>query len=230
MQKASETLIGSWQQWLTAEEQQRAARFRFAQHRRVYILTRALEKTVLSHCTGMPHEQLAVQRDRWGKPRLAPCHGKLYFNISHTDDWVVIAVAQAGEIGVDVECSRRRVDIAGVARAFFHPDEYQALQQLDESRRSEYFFSLWTLKEAWIKAIGKGLAQSLRTAKFDLTTATRIMVSGEHTEHWQFRLLRLDASHVLALCMPLAVQHMELRYIIPPSDQSPLELPLLRWS
>lgn len=174
---------------------------------------------------------LEVQRDAFGKPHLQNYPLPLHYNLSHTEDWVVMAVCRVGELGVDVESSARSVEMEGVARAFFHADEHQALrQQVNPQAKIEHFFSLWTLKEAWVKGIGKGLAQCLRSICFDLRQAGSITARGSHVENWQFSLFRPDASHLLALCLPTAVRQLHVRCLTPLLHDASTTLPLLRQS
>jgi 4'-phosphopantetheinyl transferase len=80
------------------------------------------------------------------------------FSISHSGSWVVCAVDE-GPVGVDVE--RVRKYDPDIAKRFYHPNEYAAISALPEHERTGRFFDLWTIKESYIKAIGKGLSQSL---------------------------------------------------------------------
>jgi 4'-phosphopantetheinyl transferase len=93
-----------------------------------------------------------------GKPAPDGYNG-IHFNISHSGQWVVAALSPAS-VGVDVERMRKVPE--GVAHRFFSDAENKMLQNaLNESQKAEIFFTLWTLKESFLKAIGKGLTKSL---------------------------------------------------------------------
>ena len=94
-----------------------------------------------------------IVRGVYGKPMLpgGPC-----FNISHAGDYALLAVSER-EIGVDIE-RWRRADTVALARRFYHPDEQVALSAAAD--HTDCFFTIWALKESYIKAIGRGFSVS----------------------------------------------------------------------
>ena len=101
-----------------------------------------------------------------GKPALEGV--PLAFNLSHSADLALIALAREGELGVDVEAIRERVNIEEVATTFA-PPETAALLAVPEEARRDAFFAAWTRKEAYIKAIGTGF--SLAPHRFVVSVA-----------------------------------------------------------
>jgi 4'-phosphopantetheinyl transferase len=142
---------------LSADEIERAAQFVFDLHRRRYVNCRRALRSILSTYVGVPPERLVFAYGERGKPALAggsPWH----FNVSHSEDLALVAVTTAGPVGVDVESIDRDVDIEGLGERFFSMDECADLFALTAEARREAFFNCWTRKEAYIKAIGDGLA------------------------------------------------------------------------
>ncbi len=105
----------------------------------------------------------------------------LTFNISHSGDWLIIAVAThdtaSMELGVDIERYRQGTNIYPILNNYFTSQESQELLALSEPQQRDRFFDLWALKESYIKAKGLGLALSLKSFSFDLSP----VVSCEHT-------------------------------------------------
>jgi 4'-phosphopantetheinyl transferase len=186
---------------LDADEQARAARFHFERDRRAYVAAHALLRLLLAHVTGRPAEGFRFAVTEHGKPYLAET--QLHVSLSHCRGMVAVAVTTAGEVGVDVEALDRRADPA-IAERFFAPEEVQALRAVpDEAARAEHFMRLWTLKEAFIKALGKGLAQPLDQFAFVGLEPVRLVVHDPTigaAENWAFWQHGLDG-HVLALCV-----------------------------
>jgi 4'-phosphopantetheinyl transferase len=127
----------------------------------------------------------------------------LRFNLSHTPGLVACAVTLTRDIGLDVEASDRNLPDIDSIIAHFAEIERQYLSIIDPVQRQKTFYKFWTLKEAYLKAIGKGLALPLNTFGFILdgynirfTTAT-----GEQPAHWQFRLFRPTEQHQLAVAV-----------------------------
>ncbi|MBJ6364087.1 4'-phosphopantetheinyl transferase family protein [Paenibacillus sp. GCM10012307] len=143
------------------------------------------------------NNELSFSRNEFGKPLLDKPSG-CYFNVSHAGDWVVCAFGDC-PVGIDVE-RIKLIDIS-VAEWFCVEEEYDALMGLPASRQLTYFYRLWTLKESYIKAVGKGLSIPLDSFSF------AIGEDGEVTAHLgaeaapaYFRQYVVDESHVMTLC------------------------------
>lgn len=148
---------------LDPAERERAARFVFPVHSVRFTAGRGLLRRVLSRYLGCSPESLIFEYGSQGKPALGSTVATeappLSFNLSHCDDLLVIAVTRGRQVGVDVEREREDgLDTAGIAERFFSPFERRALDQLAPADRRRGFFSCWTRKEAFIKALGQGLS------------------------------------------------------------------------
>lgn len=160
-----EPAAARWRAVLDATEQARADRFVFARHRIQYMAAHALVRAVLS--TIVPEAPLAAWRliaGKNGKPAawLGDRRAPLSFNLSHTEGLVGVAVVPGHDcaLGFDLEALDRQVTL-DIADRYFRPEEIAWLGSLPEAGRTEGFLQLWTLKEAFIKATGEGLAQDL---------------------------------------------------------------------
>ena len=122
------------------------------------LLGEILSRSVLSKKLDIPLQEVSVQKAEKGKPFLK--NHPLYFNISHSGNWVVVATSEK-EIGVDIELIRN-VDFR-IAERYFSEKEKNKLFGLSEEKQTAYFFDLWTLKESYLKLLGKGLTKSLST-------------------------------------------------------------------
>src|SRR5262249_28670043 len=129
----------------------------------------------------------------------------LRFNLSHTDGLVACVVARGLDVGVDVEDVGRRCDVLGLARSCFAADEVAHLERLPAAARPDAFFDFWTLKEAYVKARGLGLALPLKEFAFELRddgqARARFTSAGEDPAHWQFARLRPTVRHRLAVAV-----------------------------
>ena len=125
---------------------------------------RAFLRRVLAAHTGLAEHALRFQRGPWGRPELT-C-ARLRFNLSHTPGAVAVVVTEQADCGVDVEARRPVANLLALAGDVFSPQESRTLAVLPTPRRRARFFWLWTLKEAFIKAVGKGLALPLEAFSF----------------------------------------------------------------
>lgn len=149
---------------------------RLPKGRHMYAFTRIALRHVLSRYeTHVAPGQWRFARQGAGKPAIAAPDSTLYFNLTHADDMLVIAVCDHAEVGVDVEDSKREVDVMALSRRYYQPNEVRRLErETDPERQRSHFLTLWTLKEAAVKATGKGLSQALRDFSFTLLPPDRI--------------------------------------------------------
>jgi 4'-phosphopantetheinyl transferase len=156
--------------WLSEEEQQRASRFRQPGDSDLYLLAHVMLRDFLGRLVHRDPAALQFTSDPGGKPQLAD--RAVEFNLSHTRGAVVIGAGGA-PLGVDIEYEDRRANM-DVAKRFFSSPEYHRLLPLDETARRREFFQIWTLKEAWLKARGSGLAEPLDAFQVESDDATRV--------------------------------------------------------
>jgi 4'-phosphopantetheinyl transferase len=173
---------------LSADETAIAAQFKFESDRTRYVLTRACLRQILARYTGLAPHELRFDYGRFGKPRLANRGqaGAIEFNVSHSNDWALVAVARGFPIGVDLEKIRPDLATREVAEQFFSRYEQAELAAIDENQRAAAFFKCWTSKEAYIKGLGSGLSVPLK--EFDVCvrpdTPTRLLRPYAGTSLW----------------------------------------------
>lgn len=143
-------------------ERARAAGFHFPEGRARFVAAHGHLRRWLGRLTGVEPAALRIAELADGKPWLPDFPG-LCFNLSHSA-WRGLAVAsRVAELGCDIEQVVPRNASMKVARRFFADDEFAVLEGLPEAQRVEGFFNCWTRKEAFIKAIGRGLAYPLES-------------------------------------------------------------------
>ncbi len=144
---------------LAADEQARAARFRFPRDRDRFVAARALLRAILGRYLDRAPATLRFSYGPRGKPSLSPACGsdELRFNVSHAADLALFAIARAREVGVDVERIREDIALDPLIETACSPPEIIALGTCRPQDRSTAFYTYWTLKEAYIKGVGEGL-------------------------------------------------------------------------
>jgi 4'-phosphopantetheinyl transferase len=184
---------------LDDSERARAALFFFEQHRRQYVAAHALKRLMLSALWRAPPWTLTFETAPGGKPRLGPAPGP-YFNLSHCEGLVACAVSPDLELGVDVERVSGDPPLE-LVRSHFAPEEERWFSSLPRLARPVAFFRLWTLKEAFIKATGRGLTQPLQDFAFGfdpLHVSFRDPALGD-SRAWHFEQRVIGGEHLLAL-------------------------------
>lgn len=190
---------------LAPDERERAARFRFDEHRRRYAVGRGALRTLLGAYLGERPEAVRFAYGPRGKPELAGAPpGLLGFNLSNSEDLALVGFLRGREIGVDVEYLKPMSDLAQIAERFFCAAETAKLLALPEERRREAFFNCWTRKEAYLKAVGEGLAAPLDSFEVTLAPdeeARMLYLKGdaEAAARWHYRHLRPAPDYLGAL-------------------------------
>ncbi len=193
---------------LSPDEKRHAERFHFERDRNAFLAARSLRRHVLSHYAAVEPKQWQFTANQYGRPRIAfPLLDEpLEFNTSKSADLVVCAVTRGLSVGIDIERLDRPVP-EGVAESTFAPGEIAALQLLALEDRDKRFFTLWTLKEAYIKARGMGLSIPLDSVAFNVTDTPCLhghleSSAANDCDAWQFTLLSPTPSHLVAVCVP----------------------------
>ncbi|MEV8129117.1 4'-phosphopantetheinyl transferase superfamily protein [Streptomyces sp. NPDC085944] len=132
-----------------------------------YAASRLLIKHVAAAALRVDASDLELARGLAGRPSLRGCD-QLDISLSHTGGLLLAGLTRRGRIGVDAENADRRVHGPGLLRGACTPGELTAVQELPESERDGALVRLWTLKEAYSKAIGQGLRVPFTTFGFDL--------------------------------------------------------------
>lgn len=141
---------------LDAHERARSARFHFERDRGRYVAAHVALRQLLAQRTGHAAASLVIEAGTYGKPYLAGAPG-CAFSLSHSDELALVALADDGEIGVDLERVRPLSDLEGLERQCLTAGERHALDGLAPDERSLAFLRRWTRKEACLKALGTGL-------------------------------------------------------------------------
>jgi len=189
---------------LSADESQRAARFRFEKDKIRYIVAHGCLRDILSRYLQCEPGELAFDTNEYGKPSIRG--HKLEFNLSHSGDFVLIAVTRERKVGVDVELIRSDLELERMAKRFFSPNEVGELMSLPPEQRKVGFFNCWARKESYIKAQGLGLSISL--GSFDVSLkpnepailhATR--PDSHEASRWTLCSLKVDPDYAAALAV-----------------------------
>lgn len=192
---------------LSRQEHERATAFAFARDRRTFLATRVMIRSLLSRYAPVPAEDWRFTSNAYGRPRIdAPAlEPPLHFNLSHTHEFVVIAIARNADIGIDIE-SRIPDEFDTIAADFFSAREIRWLNEAVDRRAAELrFLQLWTLKEAYIKALGTGLSTTLDGFSIipDGNGGAQLVERVDAGGDWWFRLSMLDGNCALSVAARL---------------------------
>ncbi len=192
---------------LDREELEQLGQFRYAKDRDRYLITRAMQRVVLSRYVELPPEQWQFTKNKYGRPEIVNHQdgNAISFNLSHSENLIVMGVAYNAEIGVDTEFIEPTLTALQLAKTVFSDKEAAALANLHGAELTQRFYQYWTLKEAYIKARGMGLALPLDKAVFDFADSEKLMLSldpvlSDQSARWHCWQFRLFDDYAVAVC------------------------------
>jgi 4'-phosphopantetheinyl transferase len=202
---------------LSLEDRARADRFRFDSDRRRFCLARASLRLILARYLKAKPGRLQLDASQFGKPIFADERASqgLRFNLSHSHELALIAVARGREVGVDIEFMRPDFATDEIAGHFFSPNEVAQFQAVPAIARTEAFFNCWTRKEAYIKARGEGFSCALD--QFDVSlqpgSAAALLssrVAPDELSRWAFQDLSAGEGYAAALTVEIGFSRLVL--------------------
>ena len=199
---ADAALVGPW---LSPGELARRARIQHPRALADLLAGRRLIRSIFAARLGIGPDEVRLVEGERGALALDAMYGApWHFNLSHTDGLVALAIARR-PIGVDVEWVTRPGRTVELADRYFAVAEVAGLRALPEAAQRDRFFELWTLKEAYIKARGLGLAIPLASFAFELADDITVALAPEANDapdaRWRFALWDVGGEHRLALAV-----------------------------
>ena len=193
----------SLRETLSADERARADRFLAAADRQRFVERRGAMRAILARYVGVAPAELDLVSGPHGRPALAgrAAEAGIDFNLTHSGDLALLAVARGRRVGVDLERLRTDLDALEIAERFFCPAETAALRALPAPARVEAFFRYWTAKEAFLKATGTGLSAPLDGFEVSLApdgapTLAAVRAAPEQVARWSMRRVDPDPGYL----------------------------------
>ena len=194
---------------LSPDERERAARLLCEHKRTRFIAGRSALRSLLGQYLDKAPQTLVFRYGPHGKPALVTGASEtiLTFNFSHSEDLALLAVATDREVGIDIEYRHRDISVAPFARHILSENEAAALQRLPEEQHQQALLVAWTRKEAYVKALGEGLARSLKSfsagiADNDEIAVLRLEDADGEPRSWRFIPLAVHPDYLACLASP----------------------------
>ncbi len=190
-------------QFLSEDERSRAVQFKRNALRRNFVAARGNLRTILAHWLNCEPREIQFGYGDRGKPYLQNVQ-ELYFNLAHSQDLAIYVVSSDREVGIDLEYINSKCDVVGISKRYFLPLEQQIIQNCNQSLAIQSFYQAWTLKEAYGKATGQGIANILESIDVS-PLLTRSLGKTLRIGNWSLKLLstelELEANYTAALCI-----------------------------
>lgn len=202
--------ISAFERTLATDERDRAGRYVFARDRNRFVSGRGLLRAILGTYLEMEPAQVRFVYGPHGKPALS---GSCHFNVAHCEDLLLVALTRVCPVGIDVERIRALDDAEELAVRFFSPGEIAQLKKVSKDQQAAAFFSLWTRKEAYLKATGQGISELLSQIEvsfLDGQPAKVISISGSPQAAAQWTLKELTPARHFKAALAAAAKGLQL--------------------
>lgn len=194
--------------WLQQAEPERFSRYRFDADRLMFLAGRLLARTLVGRALGVAPEAWRWREGAHGRPEIDDPDTPLRFNLSHSAGLVACAVADARDVGVDVEHLARPPIDRRMTRRYFSPVEAADVEAQPPDGWQDRFLVYWTLKEAYLKARGLGVSVPLHEITFTLDgDRARVQFDGSLAAcdtRWALQFSRPTPRHMLAIAASTA--------------------------
>lgn len=192
-------------------EREKAARFRFERDREPYVVAHALWRAALGVCLGVDACEVPLGNTSAGQPCVTGT--QLATSLSHSGSWVAIAICAAETVGVDIERSPSRMTLTELMSSFCTSEEVAEVMPLHPLLRESALLSLWTRKEALLKAFGTGLGEE--PARMRATTTALVVPPASATSRMPCRVRDIDlpAGLIGALAAPSTITACRLHWL-----------------
>ncbi|MGR8929944.1 MAG: 4'-phosphopantetheinyl transferase family protein [Gammaproteobacteria bacterium] len=186
--------------FLDVGERAKALNFKTPLLKDRFVAVRGLLRLCLAGYLKVDPASLRFELGEYGKPHL-PC-GSLHFNLSHSGDQMLIAVADFPEIGIDVEGVNLRSSLDALARRVFSETELNQWRLSTPEEQLVGFYRLWTKKEAFVKAVGRGISLGMERCEFELEKDGKMIAIPEEyglASSWAVQEIPMPEPFVAAL-------------------------------
>ena len=192
------------QKLLSPDETERALRFASPPLRRRHICAHAATRSILALYLDIEPREIAIGTEKAGKPFIEdPTNRGIHFNLSHTGDTALLAIARDAPVGVDVEAIRDLPEWKSLASRFLSEREVHQLHRLPENKQPGAFYHFWVRKEAYLKGIGTGIALGLPSFSVQIGRGFEEVHDPSCKTKWYVAELEAPEDFVAAIATPV---------------------------
>lgn len=195
---------------LSAAEKAHAHKYQLEEHQYRFIASRGTLRQILSHYLSLDPTAIHLTENEHGKPMLDPQQhsDQIFFSVSHSHDLALYAISATPNVGIDVEFMGKNINIDRVATRFFSPSESQYIHAITSPlQKTKAFLQTWTGKEAFVKAIGKGLLFPLNAFELSIQDHSMTLqhINGDSMAAKMWSLIPLEMPADYIACV--AIEH-----------------------
>ncbi len=193
--QVSENTVSAYFTCLSSDEKSRANRFKFADDKRRYVVARGTLRHLLGQALVRSPQSITFSYGKYGKPSI----DGVYFNLSHSGEIALCVLGHHRQVGIDIERLKTIQRLDGMMERCLSSGELAQVKSMPSSEQLQAFLQRWTCKEAYLKAIGLGLTQSMQTVEVQLSPPRLASVPIDCPEGWYLDVVPMPENYVGAL-------------------------------
>lgn len=190
--------------YLTEEEINRIIKFQKIKDKKQFVIAHVFLRILLGKYLKIPIHQITLFRDTHGKIMIAANSENISFNLSHSEDWVVLAFSKYKDLGVDIERIHDIQDFLQIAEHYFRKEEYEYISKINTESPLCKFYKVWTIKEAFVKATGEGLSRSLKTFSVGKDSVINVQLGQDTMGIWRYFALEIDKNYAATVVINIS--------------------------
>lgn len=189
---------------LSVDEQHRSRKFHFEADAERFIVARGALRDIIMRYINIPSQDILFEYTKFGKPYLS--NSNIHFNLSHSGQYILYAITENADIGVDIEECKDNIEFLSIAKEFLSKVEYKKFLMVRPEERRLAFYRAWTRKEAVLKAMGKGLyfpANQLEVSFLPSEAVKLKKIFGQafFSKLWKLFQIEFDKNYVSAIAV-----------------------------
>ena len=190
---------------ISKEEKEKAKKFHFERDKICYVTSHGILRTILSQYLNLHTNKILFETNDFGKPSLKNHSRKaVFFNLSHSKDFCLIGINPISDIGVDIEFIKEDFEFENIVERYFVKNEIdQIFVNPNKELQRQAFYNCWTRKEAFIKAVGKGLSIPLNNFEVEVNNSRpeiKIYSDSPNKENWKLLPIEINKDYKGAFC------------------------------
>ncbi|WP_160165675.1 4'-phosphopantetheinyl transferase family protein [Clostridium botulinum] len=197
-EKIDKDVFQKYEKIISVERREKIKKYYFDKDKKHSLIAEILLRYSLKTRFNISKSEIQFIKNSFGKPLLKNFE-KIHFNLSHSGDWAVCGVNYGYPIGVDVE-QIKEINLQ-IAESFFTTEECDYILNKPQKEAIETFYNIWTLKESYVKAEGKGLNIPLNSFSFHISSKKiQLYEENKLSKKYYFQIFYLDDFHVVSIC------------------------------
>lgn len=214
---SSDIHLPTLEAWLSCEEKTKAKGFTGEVLKSRYIISHGILRLLLSKYLLAEPVDIQYDYNEFGKP-FCRNNTKLYFNMSHSNQYVCYVFSESAVVGIDLEYKKEIPELERFLSEIATPQEILALSTIKRAEKMNYVYKIWTIKEAFLKALGLGLSSSLLEIETSVLPKVCHNVlafgnNGDLTKEWTFAPLLSIPNYIGTVSINKADQKFNFQFL-----------------